>query len=161
MNIDDEGWSVFSSNNPIIWTSPSELPNPESKSQIAANSSSLLLHRSRPSLRPFVASSSNHVFSGSALQAFSGSALRAIRSSQLLHRSRIHPVSPFLQPVQATTIASSHSEFMDSNTLMDDVNNPNRDDDDDDGDCVDIDDVGAGQLKKTGKRKREKKRTTF
>ncbi|KAL4562500.1 hypothetical protein LXL04_034706 [Taraxacum kok-saghyz] len=95
-----------------------ELPNPESKSQIAANSSSLLLHRSRPSLRPFVASSSNHAFSGSALQAFNGSALHAIHSSQLLHRSRIQPVSPFSQPVQATTIASSHSEFMDSNTLF-------------------------------------------
>jgi hypothetical protein len=38
---------------------------------------------------------------------------------------------------------------------MDDVNNGNRDDDDDD--CVEIDDVGAGQFKKTGKRKREKK----
>ncbi|KAL4582630.1 hypothetical protein LXL04_007187 [Taraxacum kok-saghyz] len=72
----------------------------------------------------------------------------------------LHP--PFLQPVQATTIASSHSEFMDSNTPMDDVNNANRDDDDDDddGDCVEIDDVGAGQLKKTGKRKREKKQTS-
>ena len=42
---------------------------------------------------------------------------------------------------------------------MDDVNNANRDDDDD-GDCVEIDDVGAGQLKKTGKRKREKKQTS-
>ena len=40
---------------------------------------------------------------------------------------------------------------------MNDVNNANRDDDDDDGYCVEVDDVGAGQLKKTGKRKREKK----
>ncbi|KAL4565313.1 hypothetical protein LXL04_029401 [Taraxacum kok-saghyz] len=56
------------------------------------------------------------------LQAYSGSTLHAIRSSQLLHRSRIHPVSPFSQPVQATTITSSHSEFMDSNTLNAKIN---------------------------------------
>ena len=42
---------------------------------------------------------------------------------------------------------------------MDDVNNANRDDDDD-GDCVEIDDMEAGQLKKTRKRKREKKQTS-
>ncbi|KAL4573164.1 hypothetical protein LXL04_019961 [Taraxacum kok-saghyz] len=42
---------------------------------------------------------------------------------------------------------------------MHDVNNANRDDYDD-GDCVEIDDVGAGQCKKTGKRKREKKQTS-
>ncbi|KAL4567372.1 hypothetical protein LXL04_022955 [Taraxacum kok-saghyz] len=125
--------------------------DPESKSQIAIPAIS-------SALRPFVASLLQAItesrLQSSAVQRFS------IRRSFVTDpEGRIHPVSPFSQPVQATTIASSLSEFMDSNTLMDDVNNANRDADDD-GYCVEIDDVGAGQFKKTGKRKREKKQTS-
>ncbi|KAL4587598.1 hypothetical protein LXL04_000470 [Taraxacum kok-saghyz] len=150
-----------------------------SSSHLPAISSSQLLHSSH---LPAISSSQHFKPSG-----FSGSALHAIGNPFVAIGN------PFVTASAATTIASSHSDFMDiltpcfyfsgcpapttsppysvnrlfvdanrdTNLIeMEDVNNANRDDDDDDDDCVEIDDVGAGQLKKTGKRKREKKQTS-